>query len=527
MTSHNQNDAPSANNDFEQTLWEAANKLRGHMDPSEYKHVVLGLIFLKYISDAFKERYDELVAEGHGDEENIRKYLSENVFWVPRRARWDNIQSNVGNADIGKVIDDAMVAIEKDNEHLKGILPKDYSRSALDKQKLGDLVDKIGDFSMRNNDEKDILGRVYEYFLSRFASTEGKGGGEFYTPKSVVQLLVEMLEPYEGRVYDPCCGSGGMFVQSEKFIEKHGDRIDDISVYGQESNETTRRLCKMNLAMRRVRAELGSINADTFHHNLHKGLRADFIMANPPFNISDWGGERLRDDTRWNYGVPPSSNANYAWIQHIVHHLAPRGFAGIVLANGSMSSTTGGEGDIRRELIEANMIDCMVALPTQLFYSTQIPVCLWFLAKDRSNGKIKDSNLRDRRGEILFIDARKLGYMADRTHRDFHQQKDTDYITSAYHAWRGGKAVTHEAFPGRRYQDIPGFCKSATLEEIAQNDYVLTPGRYVGAAKIEDDGISFDNKMARLTQQLKDQFTKSALLDDEIKKSLAWVGYEL
>ncbi|MCA8836073.1 MAG: type I restriction-modification system subunit M [Proteobacteria bacterium] len=526
MTSHNQNDTSTANNDFEKTLWAMTNKMRGHMDPSEYKHVVLGLIFLKYISDAFKERYTELAAKGRGDEEEISQYPAENVFWVPKIARWDNIQDSVGKAYIGKVIDDAMVAIEKDNEHLKDILPKDYSRSALNKQKLGELVDLISSVSMKNSVKKDILGSVYEYFLSQFASTEGKGGGEFYTPESVVQLLVEMLEPYKGRVYDPCCGSGGMFVQSEKFIEKHGDRIDDISVYGQESNETTRRLCKMNLAIRGIKADLGSINADTFHANLHKDLQADFIMANPPFNISEWGGERLSGDIRWKYGVPPSGNANYAWIQHIVHHLKPDGFAGIVLANGSMSSTTGGEGEIRRKLIEDDMIDCMVSLPTQLFYSTQIPVCLWFLAKDRSNGKIKDSKLRDRRGEILFIDARKLGFMADRTHRDFHQQKDTDYITSAYHAWRGGKAVTHEAFPNRLYQDIPGFCKSATLAEIKEQDYVLTPGRYVGAEAQVEDTEPFDDKMTRLIEQLKDQFTKSTLLDDKIKKNLAGLSYE-
>lgn len=509
---------------FEQQLWAAADKMRGHMDPSEYKHVTLGLIFLKYISDAFEEKFKALSAEKGADPEDRDEYLAENVFWVPKTARWDNVRSNARSANIGKIIDEAMASIEKENVSLKGVLPKDYSRPALDKQKLGDLVDLIGTISMKAQGQKDVLGRVYEYFLSRFASAEGKGGGEFYTPQSVVQLLVEMLEPYKGRVYDPCCGSGGMFVQSEKFVEEHGGRIGDISVYGQESNFTTWRLCKMNLAIRQIEGNLGAKNADTFHSNLHKDLKADFILANPPFNISDWGGERLRDDMRWKYGVPPAGNANYAWVQHIVHQLAPRGFAGFVLANGSMSSTAGGEDEIRQKLIEDDLIDCMVALPSQLFYSTQIPVCLWFLAKDRSNGLLKRSKLRDRRGEVLFIDARKLGYMVDRTHRDLDLAKDIRYIADAYHSWRGGEEIEHEAFK-KGYRDIPGFCKSAKLKEIKEHGYVLTPGRYVGAEEVEDDGEPFEEKMQVLTEQLAEQMARADDLDAEIRKQLARVGY--
>ena len=377
---------------------------------------------------------------------------------------------------------------------------------------------------MKTQGQKDVLGRVYEYFLSRFASAEGKGGGEFYTPQSVVQLIVEMLEPYKGRIYDPCCGSGGIFVQSEKFVEEHGGRIGDISVYGQESNFTTWRLCKMNLAIRGIEGNIGPKNADTFHGDLHKDLKADFIIANPPFNISDWGGDRLRDDMRWKYGTPPAGNANYAWVQHIVHHLAPRGLAGFVLANGSMSSASGGEAEIRQKLIEDDLIDCMVALPGQLFYSTQIPVCLWFLAKDRSNGLIRHTALRDRRGEILFIDARKRGFMADRTHRDLDPKKDINYIVSAYHSWRGGEGVEHEAFKNG-YQDIPGFCKSVSLNEVKEHGFVLTPGRYVGAEEIEDDGVPFEEKMQVLTDQLAEQIAKSVDLDAAIRKQLARVGY--
>lgn len=514
-----------ANIGFEQKLWAAADKLCGHIDPSEYKHVTLGLIFLKYISDSFEEKFQALSAEDGADPEDRDEYLAENVFWVPKNARWDNVKGNAKSANIGKIINEAMGSIEKENASLKGVLPKNYSRPALDKQLLGELVDLISTISMKTQGQKDVLGRVYEYFLSKFASAEGKGGGQFYTPQSVVQLLVEMLEPYEGRIYDPCCGSGGMFVQSERFVERHGGRVGDISVYGQESNHTTWRLCKMNLAIRGIEGNVGRKNADTFHGDLHKDLKADYIIANPPFNISDWGGERLREDMRWKYGAPPAGNANFAWVQHIVHHLAPRGFAGFVLANGSMSSTTGGEGEIRKHLIEAELVDCMVALPGQLFYSTPIPVCLWFLAKDRKNGLINRSELRDRRGEILFIDARKLGYMADRTHRDFDPVKDIRYIADAYHSWRG-EDVEHEVFK-KGYQDVAGFCKSTKIEEVKEHGYVLTPGRYVGAEKEEDDGLPFEEKMQGLTIQLAEQMEKSGDLDAEIRKQLARVGFKL
>ena len=525
MASAVKNKTNGATIGFEQKLWASADQMRGHMDPSEYKHITLGLIFLKYISDAFEVKFQELSAEDGADPEDRDEYLAENVFWVPKNARWDNVKANARSANIGKIVDEAMASIEKENVSLKGVLPKDYSRPALDKQRLGNLVDLISTISMKTQGQKDVLGRVYEYFLSRFASAEGKGGGEFYTPQSVVQLLVEMLEPYKGRIYDPCCGSGGMFVQSEKFVEQHGDRLDAISVYGQESNPTTWRLCKMNLAIRGIEGNIGPKNADTFHGNLHKDLKADYIIANPPFNISDWGGERLRDDMRWKYGAPPAGNANFAWVQHMVHHLAPRGLAGFVLANGSMSSTARGEGEIRQRLIEDDLVDCMVALPGQLFYSTQIPVCLWFLAKDRSNGLVKHSSkLRDRRGEILFIDARKLGFMADRTHRDLDPAKDIRYIVDAYHSWRG-EEVEHEVFKDG-YQDIAGFCKSTKIDEVKEHGYVLTPGRYVGAEEIEDDGIPFEEKMKILTDQMAEQMAKSVDMDCEIRKQLARVGYE-
>jgi type I restriction enzyme M protein len=529
---------------FEQQLWQTADKMRGHMDPSEYKHVALGLIFLKFISDAFEEQYQILKAqEAEGaDPEDRDEYLAENKFWVPKESRWQPILEKAHSPEIGKLLDDAMLSIERENVSLKGVLPRDYNRSTLDKQRLGELINLIGNLGFKEDPsyKKDLLGRVYEYFLGRFASAEGKGGGEFYTPPSVVGVLVEMLEPYKGRVYDPCCGSGGMFVQSEKFISSHGGKRDDISIFGQESNPTTWRLCKMNLAIRGIDGDIGKQNADSFHNNLHKDVRADYILANPPFNISDWGGQHLRDDARWQYGTPPVGNANMAWVQHMVHHLSPRGFAGFVLANGSMSSNTSGEGEIRKNLIEDNLVDCMVALPGQLFYTTQIPVCLWFLAKDRSNGLIKypynngTAKLRDRRGEILFIDARKLGYMEDRIHRDL-AMADIYQIADAYHAWRGEPLadptrMDKEGNPlpslfADGYKDIPGFCKSAKLDEVKQHGYVLTPGRYVGAAEAEEDAEPFAEKMTRLTGQLREQMAESAKLDAEIKKQLAKVGF--
>jgi type I restriction enzyme M protein len=503
-----------ANLGFEEKMWQAADKLRGYMDAAEYKHVVLGLIFLKYISDAFQERYDALKKEEFADPEDRDEYRAENIFWVPKEARWPYLQANAKQPTIGKLIDNAMDSIERDNPSLKGVLPKDYARPTLDKQRLGELVDLISTIGLgdRESRSKDILGRVYEYFLGKFASAEGKKGGEFYTPRCVVRLLVEMIEPFKGRVYDPCCGSAGMFVQSEEFIKQHGGRIGDIAVYGQESNPTTWRLAKMNLAIRGIEADLGPHHADSFHNDLHKDLKADYILANPPFNMSDWGGERLRDDVRWKYGVPPVGNANFAWIQHMIHHLSPSGIAGFVLANGSMSSNQSGEGEIRRNIIEADLVDCMIALPTQLFYGAAIPACLWFLARDKRNGKF-----RDRRRQTLFIDARKMGYLVDRVHRELSDE-EIARIAGTYHAWRGEAGVGE-------YKDIPGFCKSAATEEIAAHGYVLTPGRYVGAEEIEDDGEPFEDKMARLTAQLEEQFQESARLEAEIKKNLQELGY--
>lgn len=485
---------------FEATLWQAADKLRNNLDAAEYKHVVLGLIFLKYISDAFEEKYAELVAEADqgADPEDPDEYRACGVFWVPAEARWKAIEKAARQPTIGKLVDDAMTAIERDNKHLRGVLPKNYARPALDKQRLGELIDLVAQIGLGGADHrsKDVLGRVYEYFLSQFASAEGKKGGQFYTPRCVVQVLVEMLAPYKGRVYDPCCGSGGMFVQSEKFVEAHGGRIGDISIYGQESNPTTWRLAAMNLAIRGIEANLGAEHADSFRRDQHPDLKADFILANPPFNDSDWGGDSLRDDARWQYGAPPAGNANYAWIQHFIHHLAPHGLAGFVLANGSMSSAQSGEGEIRRAIVEADLVDCMVALPSQLFYSTQIPACLWFLARSK-----KRNRFRDRRGETLFIDARKLGVLASRVHREL-TDGEVARIAKTYHAWRGDPNAGE-------YADVPGFCKAAKLDEIREHGFVLTPGRYVGAEEAEVDGEPFEEKMQRLTEQLCEQFCES------------------
>jgi type I restriction enzyme M protein len=508
---------------FEADLFKAADKLRGNMEPSDYKHVALGLIFLKHISDSFEAKRAELLADYPEGAEDRDEYAADNVFWVPPTARWSHLQANAKQPSIGKMIDEAMIAIEKDNENLKGVLPKDYARPALNAVMLGELIDLISGIALgqEKGEARDVLGRVYEYFLGQFAGSEGKRGGEFYTPRSVVRVMVEMIEPYKGRVYDPCCGSGGMFVQSEKFALEHEGRIGDIAVYGQESNYTTWRLCKMNLAVRGIDAEIKWNSEGSFHKDELRDLKADYVLANPPFNISDWGGDRLRDDVRWKYGIPPAGNANFAWIQHIVHHLAPSGTAGVVLANGSMSSTQNGEDTIRRSLIEGangapGVVDCMVALPGQLFYSTQIPVCLWFLARDKSNGVARNAKLRDRRGEILFIDARKLGHMVDRTRKEF-SDADLDRITRAYHAWRGeGEAGA--------YEDVPGFCKSASLEEIRAHGYVLTPGRYVGAADVEDDDTPFAERFAALQAQLEEQFAASGRLTEAIRSSLAGVG---
>lgn len=503
-------------------LWAAADKLRGHLDAADYKHVVLGIIFLKYISDAFEEHYQELESQRDAgvDPEDKDEYLAEGIFWVPPDARWSVLQQNAKQPTIGTIIDGAMESLERENPTLREVLPKGYARPTLDKRRLGELIDLFANLDVGGKDRRsrDVLGQVYEYFLAKFASAEGKQGGEFYTPRPVVQVLVEMLAPYRGRVYDPCCGSGGMFVQSEQFVEEHSGRLGDISIFGQESNPTTWRLAKMNLAIRRIEANLGPHHGDTFHHDLHPDLRADYILANPPFNISDWGGERLRDDRRWQFGAPPPGNANYAWVQHILFHLAPNGVAGFVLANGSLSTNTSGEGEIRKRLVEADLVDCIVALPGQLFYSTQIPVSLWFLARNKQNGRGMDNTpLRDRSGEILFIDARKLGRMEDRIHRTLDPE-DIARIAGTYHAWRGDGGE-------RVYEDVPGFCKVAALDEVRGHGHVLTPGRYVGVEAQEDDGEPFPEKMARLTATLDAQFAESATLEAAIRENLHRLGY--
>jgi type I restriction enzyme M protein len=504
---------------FEEKLWQMADKLRNNMDAAEYKHVVLGLIFLKYISDAFEEKHAALVAEqaSGADPEDPDEYRADTIFWVPKDARWSHLQAHARQATIGKHVDDAMVAIEAQNPTLKGVLPKDYGRPALDKTRLGELIDLVGTIGLgdRDNRSRDVLGRVYEYFLTKFAAAEGKNGGQFYTPRGIVRVLVEMLAPYRGRVYDPACGSGGMFISSEKFVAAHGGRVGDLSVYGQESNHTTWRLAKLNLAIRGIDAHI--VHGDTFHADGHRDLKADYVIANPPFNDSDWGQPRLKDDARWKYGMPPAGNANFAWVQHFLHHLAPTGVAGFVLANGSMSSQQSGEGEIRKALVEADLVDCMVALPGQLFYSTQIPVCLWFLARDKKNGLGgRGRKMRNRQQETLFIDARKLGTMADRVHRELSDD-DIARIADTYHRWRGdGEGA---------YADVPGFCKSATTPEIASHQFVLTPGRYVGAEEVEDDGEPFDAKMQRLVATLDAQFAEGARLEKEIRANLRGLGY--
>ena len=492
---------------IENELWESADKMRGHLDAAEYKSVVLGLIFLKYISDIFEKMREKIEKEGLDDPEDKDVYLAERVFWVPAEARWKILQDNAAKDEIGNLIDTAMDAIERDNPTLKGMLPNNYGRPSLDKRRLGDLVTMVSNkinFADEESRKQDTLGRVYEYFLSNFAMQEGRKGGEFYTPRSVVRVLVEMLAPYKGRVFDPCCGSGGMFVQSEKFVEAHGGKIGDISIYGQESNPNTFKLAKMNLAIRGIEGDLGKQPADSFHHDQHPDLKADYILANPPFNMSDWGGDSLREDKRWKYGAPPVNNANFAWVQHFIHHLSHNGTAGFVLANGSMSSNTSNEGEIRKAIIEDDLVDCMVALPGQLFYSTQIPVCLWFLSRDKKN----------RNGKTLFIDARKLGTLTDRVHRDLLEE-DVAQIADTYHAWKEEK----------EYDDISGFCKSATIEEIRVQGYILTPGRYVGTAQAEEDDEPFEQKMMRLISVLESQFEESEKLEENIRQNLKRLNY--
>jgi len=500
---------------FEQTLWAAADKLRGHMDAAEYKHVVLGLVFLKYISDAFERVHAELERDPEADPEDPDEYRAKDVFWVPPEARWRRLQDAARQPEIGELVDAAMEAIERENPSLRGVLPREYARPTLDKRRLGELIDLIGTISLGDgeNHAKDVLGRVYEYFLGQFASKEGKKAGEFYTPRCIVRLLVEMIEPFEGRVYDPCCGSSGMFVQSEEFIRAHGGRVDRISIYGQESNPTTWRLAKMNLAIRGIEANLGPHAADSFHQDLHPDLKADFILANPPFNMSDWGGDQLREDVRWRFGVPPAGNANFAWVQHMIHHLSPTGIAGFVLANGSLSSNQSGEGEIRRNIVEADLVDCIVALPPQLFYGTAIPACLWFIARDKSGKPTRGGKpLRDRRGETLFIDARRMGVMVTRVHRELTDE-EIRRIADTYHAWRGQVGSPE-------YEDAPGFCRSATLEEIREHGYILTPGRYVGAPEAEEDDEPFEEKLKRLTAELHAQAEEGHRLERIVVASL-------
>ena len=504
---------------FEKTLFKAADKLRKNMDAAEYKHIVLGLIFLKYISDSFEELFAK-IKEGKGDfsganPEDPDEYRAENVFFVPRVARWSYLHSRAKLPSIGKDVDDAMEAIEKENQTLKGILPKVYARPNLDKAALGGLIDLIGNIALGDAaaKSKDLLGRVYEYFLGEFANAEGKNAGQFYTPKSIVRLMVEMIEPYKGRVFDPACGSGGMFIMSEKFVQEHRGNVDDISIYGQESNQTTYRLCRMNLAIRGIDGSQVKWNTEgSFLNDLHKDLKADFVLANPPFNDSDWSGQLLQKDARWQFGMPPASNANFAWLSHMIYHLSPKGVMACVLANGSLSSQTNNEGEIRKSLVENDLVDCIVALPKQLFYNTGIPACIWFISRKRTgNGD------RKRTGEILFIDASEIGFMADRTHREF-TEKDVAKVSETYHEWRKQNG---------KYKDIKGFCKSANLEEIAKHSFVLTPGRYIELKDEEDDGIPFNEKITGLTRKLAEQMGEEKKLDEEIKKQLKNIGYDL
>lgn len=519
---------------LERTLFKAADKLRKNIDAAQYKHVVLGLIFLKYISDAFETLYESLQQDAYADPEDRDEYQAENVFFVPKAARWSDIQNQARQSeivfevhgqqrkgDIGIYLDHVMDVIEAEegNEALRGILPRGYGQINLDMNVLRELIDLVASINLRATAEhsKDLLGRIYEYFLGQFALLEGKQGGQFYTPKSIVALMVEMLQPTKGRVYDPCCGSGGMFVMSEKFVENHQGKLNDIVVYGQESNHTTYRLCRMNLAVRGINAEGVKWNSEgSFLKDALPDLRADYVLANPPFNISDWWNASLQGDARWQHGTPPKGNANYAWLQHILFHLAPRGSAGVILANGSMSSNTSGEGEIRKALVEADQVECMLALPGQLFFNTQIPACVWFLSKDKGADGLSGGTKRNRQGEVLFIDARNLGYMKERVLRDF-SEADIHKVADTFHAWQQGQG----------YEDVPGFCYAAKLEEIAKHDFVLTPGRYVGAPEEEADDEPFAEKMERLTTQLKDQFAESAKLEAAIKANLAGLGYEL
>lgn len=490
---------------FEKEIWKAADLLRGNIDASEYKSVVLGLIFLKYISDRFEAKYNTLLKEGDGFEEDKDEYTSENIFFVPQEARWSVVAKAAHTAEIGTVIDNAMRLIEKENIRLKGILPKNFARPELDKRRLGDVVDLFTNIQMKEHgDSKDILGRTYEYCLSKFAEAEGKLAGEFYTPACIVRTLVEVLQPYSGRVYDPACGSGGMFVQSAKFIEQHQGNINNMSVFGQDSNPTTWKMAQMNLAIQGIEADLGKFNADTFFEDQHPTLKADFILANPPFNLSDWGADKLQEDVRWKYGIPPAGNANFAWLQHMIHHLSPTGRIGMVLANGSLSSQSGGEGTIRENILKADLVEGVVAMPSQLFYTTGIPVSLWFLNRNK-----------EQVGKVLFVDARNMGTMITRKLRELSEE-DIAKI-----------AKTFNDFSNGILENEKGYCKAVTLEDIAKQDYILTPGRYVGIAETKDDGEPFQEKMERLTTELSDLFAQSHDMEEEIRKQLASIGFTI
>ncbi len=491
---------------FEEKIWRSADKLRGNLDAAEYKGVVLGLIFLKYISDRFEAKYEELLGDEYADTEDKDEYEADGVFFVPQEARWNVIRDAAHTPEIGVVIDKALRAIEEDNLKLKGVLPSNYARPELDKRRLGDVVDLFSNVKMHTSgEEKDLLGRVYEYCLQKFASLEGKNAGEFYTPSCIVRTIVEVLQPFEGRVYDPCCGSGGMFVQSAKFLTNHQRALSGISIYGQEANSTTWKMAHMNVAIRGLEANLGASYADTFFDDQHPTLKADFIMANPPFNLSDWGADKLQNDKRWVYGVPPSGNANFAWMQHMIHHLSPVGRIGLVLANGALSSQTGGEGVIRQRIVEADLVEGIVALPSQLFYNTGIPVSLWFLSRNKQQ-----------KGKVLFVDARNMGQMVTRAVRELDEEKDIKKIADTFDAYREGTL-----------EDEAGFCAVKTLDDIAAQDYILTPGRYVGIAKQEDDGEPFAEKMQRLTAELTGLFSESHRLEEEIKKQLGSIGFKI
>lgn len=500
---------PDTTPNFEAQLFKAADKLRKNIDAAEYKYIALGLVFLKYISESFAELYDHLEKDQESDPEDRDEYLAANVFFVPEKARWKHIHASSKQPEIGQIVDQAMQAIEDENPQLKNVLPQVFGKPNLDKTSLGELIDLITNIELKaeNENSKDLFGRVYEYFLGEFANAEGKKGGQFYTPKSIVGLMVQMIEPYEGRVYDPAAGSGGMFIMSEKFVKEHQGRIEDITIYGQESNQTTWKLSKMNLAIRNIDSQNVAWNTEgSFLKDAHPDLKADFVIANPPFNQNDWGQEFLQDDARWKYGTPPAGNANYGWIQHMLYHTAPNGVVATVLANGSLSSNTSGEGEIRKNLIQNDLVECIVALPKQLFYNTGIPACIWILRRERTANNTK----------TLFIDASELGYMADRTHRQFTDE-DMAKIADTYHNWRKGEG----------YQDEKGFCKSAGMDEIEKHDFVLTPGRYVGIADEEDDGIPFEEKMADLTRQLTEQIKKEDALNQEIAKQLKKIGFDV